>query len=216
MARTEGETQRDPSTEFQHAARPLYAELARAGFNVEDLQDMRWPDFPGRGSEPILLKWVASAENDMRTRLGALQVLSSKWVDRSVIGDLVRIYETVPAEHFDLKFTLAGHIEVGSAQVPREKLLELATDRGQGSARVPIVVALGKYARDPRVAAAILQSLDDPNVMGAAAAAAGRARLVAAKPKLEAMAAIPGQGPQTIARQALRKIAKAEAAGKAT
>ena len=185
------------------AAEPILKELSAAGCTVRSISALRGrPEFSY--CIPILLRWLESVENiDIKEEL--VRALSVPWAGSEAVSAL--LLEFVRAEG-PVRWAIGNALEVAATPEFVESLLDLARERGYGSDRQMIVLALGKLGAEKAIPV-LLELVDDQDVAIHAVMALGRLRAQEARSKLAVLAASGTSLLRKEAKKALGRIPKA-------
>jgi HEAT repeat protein len=189
--------------EFNLAAAPLMAELARAGFEVNSLAMLATSD-AYKDAVPILAKWLVKASNpQLKEAIG--RALSVPWA-RSAAGVLVAEFRKAPeSANGGLKWAIGSALEVLASEELLEDLIELVQDKRHGTARQMPAIGLGK-TKNPRAIPVLISLLEDDEVAGHAVMGLGKLKAIEALPFLERFVSHPKVWIRREAAKAIRKI----------
>jgi HEAT repeat protein len=181
----------------------LLDELARAGFSLKSLDDLRRSGHNYEAVVPILLGWLPKMES-VQLKESVVRALSVPWAKSPpVVAALVQEFRLAKGDL--LRWAIGNAIEVVAGKDDVDALTTLAQDRTYGIARQMIVLALGRMERK-RAEPLLLRLLDDEDVAGHAVMALGKLRSKAAVGPLKRMLKHSKKWLQKEAAKSLREI----------
>ena len=173
------------------AAAPVLDDLARAGYPVALISDLRQARVRYPGAIPTLVHWLPRIE-DRRVRESIVRALSVPWAKPLATPALIDLFRTLPEsddpEGTGLRWAIGNALEVLADKSVLDELIEIAEDCRYGRARQMLVLGLAR-PRDSRVIGVLVTLLEDPEVAGHAAMALGRLRAQPARQALERLQA---------------------------
>lgn len=149
--------------ENRHAEAPVLADLARAGFGVSSLQELRSGRYSYREAIPVLLRWLPAVQN-RAIKEEIVRTLTVKWA-RSVAAPAL-IDEFMHPSHADdanLRWVIGNALSEVASDSVYEEIVALIEDPGYGRAREMLALALARM-HDPRAEQVLFGLLDDPEV----------------------------------------------------
>lgn len=201
---------------YKTSAAELLAELANLGFQVEAVGELARRRTEYGVAVPVLLKWLPRvtylplAEDIVRT-------LSVNFAKELAIPEFLRLFRHPPevtdpmrpttsepaSEH--LRWVIGNGLAIFAGPPIASELIDLALDRGFGSARTQIVLALPK-TKDPRVGDVLLSLLDDTAVSAFAIEALGKMKLAEARGPIAELVGHSDKNIRDQAKRAIRRI----------
>jgi hypothetical protein len=194
---------------FARASAPIVADLNRAGYEVQTIDELRHSGKRYSDAVPILLKWLEASSLDVKEDI--VRTLSVPWARPAASQAMVDEFRRLPLASdptgTGVRWAIGNALEVLADQSIIEEMMSIATDSRYGVARQMVVLGLAR-PRDPRVIGTLISLLDDQEVAGHAAVALGRLRAYEAQSALEDLAKDGGRARwvRKEARTALRKL----------
>lgn len=191
--------------EYAKAAAPLMRDLARSGFKVDDLGELRRSGTNYREAIPLLLKWLPIANNpDLKEDI--VRTLSVPYAKSEAASVLVHEFRnaTDPTGS-GLRRTIANGLAIVADDVVFDEIVELARDRRNGKAREMLTLSLGNMSK-PAAADVLIEFLDDGDLVGHAVLALGRLKARAALPHLQRLRNHPRSWVRAEVGKALARI----------
>jgi hypothetical protein len=214
LARKEGmqrERENNRRTYAEHG-RPMHAELAAAGYEVDSVMQLVDLGVEYKGAIPILLKWLPQVAFPP-LKEGIVRMLSVPWAKPSAVGPLLREFKRDdPSTTPSVRWAVGNALEVLADDSIFEDLSQFATDRRYGDARQMIIRALGKMKNPEAVPVLItlLRAKHEDEVALTAIQVLGKLRAKEARPYIEPFLGDSRSWVRKDARKALEKISKAD------
>lgn len=183
---------------------PLIRDLARSGWKVESLDDLRRSGLQYDSAIPVILKWLPRLRLPTNKE-SAVRTLSVPWAGEETLATFVSLFRELLPEESLLKWAVGNGIEVLACDRFFADLASLVTDRSHGRAREMVVLALGKIKSDS-AERLLIEMLDDDDVCGHAVIALGKLRSRAAEGKIRTLLNHPRAWIRREARKAIDRI----------
>jgi hypothetical protein len=191
-------------TRYAAAAAPVLAELADAGFALDTIGDLRGSGRRYTAAIPVLVTWLPVVTYD-GVRGDIVRCLGVPWAPAAAPALVTEFRRAEPGSGPGRRWAIAAALAESANDAVFDEIVELARDRGYGSDRQMLALALGRM-RDPRAVEVLIDLGRDDDLAGHAAMALGRLRAAAARPLLEKLAGHPARWVRREAAKALRRI----------
>ena len=197
--------QQDDIAGHRRVMAPLLNELAATGFRVNSLVELREGGANYGTAVPILLQWLPRM-SDRHAKEDIVRTLSVPWAKPAAAPALIEEFKAaIDPRSEGLGWTIANGLAVVADDSVFEELLHLAQDKQYGKAREMLVLALGNM-KNPRAVTALMNLLDDEQVVGYAVMALGRLKAPAARGRLQELTQHTTEWVREEARKALTSI----------
>ncbi len=198
------------SQEYARAATPLMADLAEAGFAVNNVSELYQKRMNYESAVPVLMKWLPIVLH-AGVKESIVRALSVPFA-KAAAPLLVEEYRQTDPKNAALKWAIANALEATADDAVVEEMIELARDRSAGKAREMIVTGLGNMS-GRRVVDVLVELLGDEEVCGYALIGLGKLGAMASEARLgiEAFLKHRTEWVRKEARRAIEKIDKAGA-----
>ena len=189
----------------------LLQRLADVGVPVGRLSDLVNTRHSYRAAVPVLLDWLNSLNPaDMREFSGSAEMAVRALAVREARGvaapSLIRLFRVADEATGDgLRWTIGNTLEVLADESVADELIALALDPKYGASRRMVVLGLGRL-RLESAELALIDLLQDEEVVGQAVMALGRLRSKRAVPALTSLLDHPTPWIRTEARKALARV----------
>src|SRR5262249_9943853 len=198
----EGKRRKRMREEAERAGAQLLEELKAAGFQIQELNDVKRIKFTSKAAIPILLWWLPRIEN-LAIKGIIARALTDKWARPEAQRPLLEEFERASDDL--LKSEIAGALEVVQDDRIADEVLELVQDKRQGPGRLLMVAGLWKF-KDPRAVDIAIKLLEDEDVIPGALSAVSRFKPKKAVPYLEKLLHHAKPMIRKKAKQVLEKI----------
>jgi HEAT repeat protein len=194
--------------ESRRDAAPVVADLVRAGFQVEVLDELLDKKLDYQRAVSILLSWLPKVSNpDVKESIvRVLSVPLAKPAARLFVDEFRRAAPDQSA----LKWAIGNGLEVVADDAVFEDLVEIVRDPKHGKAREMVAAALGNM-RNPRAVDVLIGLLEDEEIAGHAIMGLGKLKARAARAAIERFLDHPKSWVRQEAKKAIAKIDKAGA-----
>jgi len=170
--------------EYDREAAPLRAELAKAGFRVDSIDDLHNQRLDYRDAIPILLEWLPRIEN-RNVKESVVRALTVKWAKPTAAPLLVAEFRRADdSSELGLRWAIGNALAEVAGDSVFEEVAALAEDRRFGRSREMVALALGNM-KDPRAVKILRGLLADEDVAGHAVMALGKLRAKEAREDIE-------------------------------
>jgi hypothetical protein len=208
----EQERQRAIAEHAQISA-PAIEDLRRAGFHVRTLDDLRRSRKVYLAAIPILLHWLPRVHSTNEKELlhvkeSIVRCLTVPWAKGIAAPQLIDEFFKAPKEAESFRWAVGNALEVIADDSVADQIIEIASDRSNGTARQMFVLALSKL-KHPRSISVLMELLNDEQVAGHAVQALGNLKALEAKSAIEKMLKHPKAWVRKSASSALKKIGSA-------
>lgn len=189
----------------EQASAQVLADLAKAGFPVGYIGELRHKKLNYRTAIPILVHWLPRV-NDVRVKEDIVRTLTVKWAKPHAVKTLLDEYRKAagPSSR-SLKWAIGNALSVIGDDRVFDDIAELVQDRRHGTSRQMLAVALGNM-RDSRAIKLAIDLLSDDEVAGHALIALGKLKEKKAAPQIEQFLNHPKAWVRQEAKRALAKI----------
>jgi hypothetical protein len=196
----------------------LVRDLESVGVKVASVWDLVDTAESYPEAVPVLISWLskvhsmAGTDNDRSRMLeGLARALTVREARPAAAPALIRNF--LETNDPTVQWAIGSALEVVADRSSLNELLDIAQDRRYGTARQLVVTALGRIGRGrPEVTTALLELLDDDDVVAFAVSALASLRAVEARPNIEQLVNHSRPLVRNHAKSALRKIDKVAAA----
>jgi hypothetical protein len=194
--------------------RDFVHDLAEVGVQVRSVWDLVNTDLSYPQAVPVLIAWLSKArsmagtDND-RSRMveGVARALTVREARPAAAPALIDGFREI--EDAMARWAIGSALEVVADRSVVDDLLAVARERRYGMSRQLVVTALGKVGQGrPDVVAALVDLLDDDDVVEFAVAALGALKADAARADIARLTDHPRPLVRTSAKRALRKLDK--------
>jgi hypothetical protein len=193
----------------ERAIAPVLDELARAGFQVEDIYDLPNSGHSYHAAIPILLKWLPQVEYPV-AKESIVRALSVRAAKSTAAPQLVAEFRQAPPEtELGLKWAIGNALSVVADDSVFDDVVDLVQDKRHGRGREMLALALANM-KNPCTVDILIALLDDEQVAGHAVIALGRLKAKRARTHLERFLTHSKSWVRTEAKRALAKIDKAK------
>lgn len=194
--------------EYREAAAPVLADLARAGIEVDSIDELYNRALSYRSVIPMLLHWLPRVQNaDVKEDI--VRALTVKWARPVAAGALTKEYEQAPdSSVVGLKWAIGNALSVVADDSVFDQIVQLVRDKRHGRAREMLALALGNM-RNPQAVDVLVELLDDEEMAGHAVIGLGKLKAERARPHIERFLSHPKAWIRQEAKRALAKIDKA-------
>jgi len=190
----------------REASKPVLAELAEVGFDIEWIEELYNKRFDYKITIPILLRWLPRIENPA-VKEAIVRALSVPWAKHTTAPVLlIEEFRRSDADLF-LKWAIGNALSVVADDDVLNDIIALINDKKHGKAREMLVVALGNM-RTPGVGDFLIELLDDESLAGHAIMALGKLKYKEAHSSIERFLTHPKSWIRKEAKKALAKIDK--------
>src|SRR4051812_776642 len=183
-AQKEDEIRRN-AARYKAAASGVLAELARLGYELGAVGDLRRLGTPYPDAVPVLVRWM-SVVDYTPLKEDIVRTLSVPWAQdaaKALVAEFERVDDPT---NIGVRWAIGNALEVLAADTIADEMIRLATDLRYGKARQMIVLGLGKL-KAPRAVDVLMSLLGDEAVEGHAVMSLGKLRAKVARPRLEAL-----------------------------
>ena len=186
----------------------LLAELGRAGFKLEAIEDLYHKGYNYKVAIPILLTWLPKLSHPANKEMiiTALRDKSARLypdIGALLIEEFKRSDPSQEKLRDDIGFTLEN---VANDSIVHD-MLEIAKDKKYGKTRRTVVMSLCKL-KDSRVPTVLISLLDDMDVAISAIYALGKLKEKKALSKIEGFLKNSDSNLRSAAKKAIQKIVK--------
>lgn len=210
-------------------AGPLLDELAKLGYEIESLDDLRHQGKPWRTALPVLLRWLPKIE-DPNVKNDIVRCLSVPWVGNKATAELIEEFkkyapilpnpsnpwvgkqlrelsaeEKKLAPYSGLAWAIGNALSIVDVKGYEKQVIELCRNQKYGKARQMVVLGLGRL-RSAEAEEAALDLLNDEQVTIHAIIALGKMKSKRALFQLEKLVADKRALIRKEARKAITKI----------
>jgi HEAT repeat protein len=201
------EAQRQESIQRHRlAAEPVVQDLRNAGFDVENIDELRRSGIDYEAAIPLLLKWLPLiAESAVKDSI--VRALSVPWARQAAARPLIGQFHAAPDTAADLKWTIGNALAVVADDDVFNEIAELARDKRNGKSREMLAVALGNM-RNPAAVDVLIKLLEDDEVAGHALMGLAKLKAHRARPYIERFLKHPKAWVRKEASKALAKLNK--------
>lgn len=156
---------------------PVLADLARAGYRLEHIQDLWMWKEKYKDAIPVLVKWLHKS-NNIRIKDTIVRALTRSWASEAM-DDLLMEFRALPLELNGVpKWTIGHAIESMADDRVFDEIRSLVLDRRHGTDRDCLVSALGRMKkRKEEAVETAMKLLDDEQVQGNAIHALGKLKV---------------------------------------
>ena len=191
----------------KQASMPVLEDLAKAGYQVEWIEDLFNKRINYKDAIPILLPWLPKIEN-LDVKEAIVRALSVPWARPIAAPVLVDEFHKLENEsNTGIKWAIANALSVVADDSVFESIVSLVRDPRHGQAREMLAVALGNM-KDPRAQDVLIDLLDDDELAGHAIIALGKLKSKKAYPTIERFTTHPKAWIRKEAKKALARIEK--------
>jgi hypothetical protein len=187
---------------YRRLAAGVLEDLKQKGFNVQSVGELRLRGGEYHDAIPVLLQWLQKV-TDRNVKEDILRTLSVAWAGQVVAPVFLREFQLCKDEY--LRWVIGNGLGITADQSMLPDLLNLARDVRYGPSRTMIVLALGRFKGEP-VVAALIDLLDDRDVVMFAIMALGKLRAVEARTHIESLLEDPIPDIRKEAKKALAAI----------
>jgi hypothetical protein len=170
---------------YRRAAAGVLEGLKQKGFDVQSVGELRVRGRLGGGEYrdaiPVLLQWLPKV-TDKRVKEDILRTLSVAWAGQVVASVFLSEFQLCEDEY--LRWVIGNGLGATADESMLPDLIRLARDGRYGPSRTMIVLALGRFAGRP-VVAALTDLLDDRDVVMFAIMALGKLKAAEARSRIE-------------------------------
>ena len=192
-----------------YAEEPILDDLARLGFVVDSLADLRRSGQRYRKAVPILVDWLGR-RSDPKVKSEIVRALSVPWARPTATQPLIEEFRAVDPEvdptGTGLRWTIGNALEVLFDDAHFDAFVDLAVSKRYGKARQMIVLGLARSKR-PQVVDVLLGLVEDADVDGHAVKALAKLGAAAARPVFESRLADSRAWVRSEARKGLKRLA---------
>lgn len=193
--------------EIRESLAPVVADLQAAGYNVENLDQLRRSGVRYESAVPILLVWLPQVNSSLG-KGSIVRALSVPWARPAAGPVLISEFENTPKEAESLRWSIGSALEVLAEPSLLPRIIEIVTNQENGKSREMFVLALGKI-RNPRSTEVLIKLLDDEQVAGHAVMALRKLKAPEALDHLERFTRNPQSWIRNEAKKAIAGIMKA-------
>lgn len=214
------------------ASKPILDELARLGYDIESLDDLRHQGKPWKTAVPILVRWLPEV-SDTEVKENIVRALSVPWVGDEATAELIEEFKKyapiVPQQHEDLSdfssgqlikrlqtaenrnpssslaWTIGNALSIVDVKGFERQIIDLCRNTRYGTARQMLVLGLSRL-RNSEAEEAALELLDDDDVKLHAIGALGKMKAKKALLQLERVLTDKRAAIRKEARKAITKI----------
>jgi hypothetical protein len=172
-----------PDEKIKATLKPILADLAKAGYQVESLHQLRHQGMSWEAALPILLHWL-SVVDDPSIKEEIVRCLSVPWLGNNATGTLIQEFEKTGQEHPFLAWTIGNALSIVDVKGFEQKIIELSKNSKYGMARQMLVFGLGRF-HDSKAEDAAIEMLKDETVRLHAIGALAAMQSKRALPELE-------------------------------
>jgi len=220
---------RDYLEKHLSVARPILAELAELGYNVDTLDDLRHQGRPWKAALPVLLRWLPMID-EPSVKESIIRCLSVPWAGNKATPELIEEFrkyapvlpkpsnpwvghqlreipdeEKKAAAAFSLGWTIGNALSIVDVKGFESQIIELCRNPRYGMARQMVVLGLGRLGSSAAEETAV-ELLNDEGVQLHAISALGRMKSKRALFELEKLLADKRAAIRKEARKAITRI----------
>lgn len=201
--------------EYLEEAGPVLAELSAAGFDLNPsrgISDLiKNKSYRNKSSYKraiqILLHWLPRVE-DLRVKEDIVRTLTIKWAKPAAAPTLIEEF-LATGRSGSYKWAVGNALSVVADDIVFDEVVEVVQDKGHGSARQMVVVALGNMS-NPNAVQVLLELLEDDEMAGHALMALGKLGAMEAYSHIEQFLKHPKSWIRKEAKKALERITRAQ------
>jgi hypothetical protein len=212
-------------------SKPMIDELVGIGYEIENLDDLKYAGKDWRSAIPILLRWLPLID-DLHTKQTIVRLLSVPWSGSDATAKLIEDFkmyapilprtpnlwigkqmrtltdeEKAKAPAQSLAWAIGNALSIVDVKGFEEQLIELCENQSYGMARQMIVWSLNRVCH-PDAEEAAVDLLDDEDVRLHAIIALGKMKSRRALPKLQMLLVDKAAGISRESRKAIAKITR--------
>jgi hypothetical protein len=162
----------DPREEHEHAQ--ILADLAAAGYDIDDLSSLASTGRRYRELVPVLVCWLRKASS-AKNKEWLVRGLSVSWAKAAGPDLIVEFHALRGNDATSLGWVIGNALSVIADESLFDALVEISEDRSWGRSRQMVVLGLGNI-RTSESRDTLIGLLDDPDVAGHAIMALGKIR----------------------------------------
>ena len=208
VARTLAE--RDPEMQARMrksmaVAKPIIDDLAKLGYKVETLAELRHQNRDWKTALPVLLRWLPLIDDDLNVKQDIISCLSVPWIGNKATGELIEEFKTYAPTHSMVAWTIGNALSSVDVKGFEKQIIELCGNPKYGMARQMLVLSLGRL-RKPQAEEMAVELLNDEEVKLHAIGALGTIKSKRALFELERLLTDKRAVIRKEARKAITKI----------
>lgn len=187
------------------AMQPILNDLAKIGFNLEDLSEIRHLGKSWQPAIPILLHWLPLVE-DRPIKEDIIRSLSVPWTGNRATEYLIQEFRNTAVVDPYYAWTVGNALSIVDVKGYENEILQLCRNQQYGMARQMVVMNLHRLRAFPDAQEVALDLLEQDDVKLHAISALGRMRSKRALFQLEKLLADKQSSIRKEARKAITKI----------
>lgn len=183
----------------------IKTELSKVGISINDIYDLVNANEPYPSAVPVLLNLLEKGIDHIGTKEGVVRALAVKEAIGKASPVLIAEYNRVPKDKMLLRWAIGNTIYTTITENDIDSILPIVQDKTNGMSRQMFVGALGKV-KSEKAENALINLLNDEEVIPQALEALGRMKSKKAKDKISALTNHPKDLIRKEALKALKKI----------
>jgi hypothetical protein len=195
-----------PDEKISAIVKPILADLAKVGCQVESLHQLRHQGTSWEAALPILLRWL-SVVDDPSIKEEIVRCLSVPWFGNNATEQLIKEFEKTGEKYPFLAWTIGNALSIVDVEGFEQKIIELSKNSKYGMARQMLVLGLGRF-HDNKAEDAAIEMLKDEIVRLQAIGALAAMQSKRALPELEKLLKDKKAVIRKEARKAIAKITR--------
>ena len=225
----EDPVKREQFLKFQSLTKPIIAELAELGYDLESLGDLRQRGKPWKSALPILLRWLPEV-SDPDVKQEIVRCLSVPWLGKTgaalLIDEFKKYAPILPnapnpwvgnqlkelteeekktGPFFHLAWAIGNALSIADVRGFESQIIELCRNPAYGGARQMLVLGLGRF-HSAEAEETALELLQDESIKLHAIVALGKMKSQRALQELEKLLADKKPAIRKEARRAITSI----------